>query len=183
MQLITLTVVLSGLSAVCVAVPANNQPNLVPRQTYIITCIGGRCTDNISRPTSVVPQPTTSKTVTTTTSKIVTTTTKKPDPPKSSAKPEPITSEKPEPVPYPTKTTVKTSTKSAPKPTKTTSEEVGPISTACPVPVYYKCGGTNNNEPWDGCTKCVKGAKCVIQNQWYHQCVYDDDPNTSIAMW
>ncbi|KAA8618699.1 carbohydrate-binding module family 1 protein [Pyrenophora tritici-repentis] len=176
MQLVTLTVLLSSLSAICVAIPADNQPNLVPRQTtYLITCIGGRCTDNISRPTPVVPQPTTK-------TKTVTTTTKKPDPTKSSAKPEPITSEKPEPVPYPTKTTIKTSTKSIPKPTKTTSEETGPISTACPVPVYYKCGGTNGNDPWTGCTKCVKGAKCVIQNQWYHQCVYDDDPNTSIAM-
>ncbi|CAG5156428.1 uncharacterized protein ALTATR162_LOCUS4226 [Alternaria atra] len=190
MQLITLALLATSLSTVCLAAPANNNVALEPRQTYIITCIGGRCTDNISRPTSGVPEPTTSK-ITTTTSKkpeppksstkpepTPTTTTKKPEPPKSTTtkKPEPPkTSEKPEPTPTPTKTTIKTTTKSAEKPTKTTTEEVGPSSTRCPVPLYYKCGGWDGGVPWAGCTVCVKGAKCVVQNEWYSQCVADDD--------
>jgi len=32
------------------------------------------------------------------------------------------------------------------------------------VPLYYKCGGWDYDKPWAGCTKCVKGAKCVEQN-------------------
>ncbi|KAF1943161.1 hypothetical protein EJ02DRAFT_343991 [Clathrospora elynae] len=117
--------------------------------TYIITCIGGRCTDNISRTTPSYPQPTTIKT-----------TTDKPQPPK--------------PTPTPSKTTIKTSkTVEKPPPTKT-SEETGPSSTACPVPLYYQCNGYYNGKPWGGCTKCVKGAKCVQQNELYYQCVADD---------
>jgi hypothetical protein len=50
------------------------------------------------------------------------------------------------------------------KPTKTTTEEVGPSSTRCPVPLYYKCGGWDGGVPWAGCTVCVKGATCVVQN-------------------
>ncbi|KAB2103583.1 hypothetical protein AG0111_0g8427 [Alternaria gaisen] len=71
-------------------------------------------------------------------------------------------------------TTIKTTTKSTVKPTKTTTEEVGPSSTRCPVPLYYKCGGWDGGVPWAGCTVCVKGAICVVQNEWYSQCVADD---------
>ncbi|ORY12318.1 acyl-CoA N-acyltransferase [Clohesyomyces aquaticus] len=76
--------------------------------------------------------------------------------------------------PPPTKT-VKSTLKSSQKPpTKTQTEEIGPSSTRCPVPLYYKCGGTNDHDPWTGCTKCVAGAVCVIQNEWYYQCVAED---------
>ncbi|KAF2281433.1 uncharacterized protein EI97DRAFT_454627 [Westerdykella ornata] len=68
----------------------------------------------------------------------------------------------------------KTSTRPLP-PTKTQTEEVGPSSTRCPVPLYYQCGGYYDGKPWTGCTKCVSGAKCVWQNEWYYQCVADED--------
>ncbi|CAN9410764.1 unnamed protein product [Alternaria alternata] len=68
MQLTILALLATGLSTVCLA---------------------GGCTDNISRTTPGVPEPTTSK--------ITTTTTKKPEPPKTSTKPEPTTTKKPEP--------------------------------------------------------------------------------------
>ncbi|KAH9875080.1 hypothetical protein J1614_004568 [Plenodomus biglobosus] len=61
------------------------------------------------------------------------------------------------------KTTAKTS-KSTSKPTTTRSEEVGPSSTACPVPRHYQCGGYYDGVPWTGCTQCIKGTKCVEQN-------------------
>lgn len=32
------------------------------------------------------------------------------------------------------------------------------------MPLYYKCGGWHDGKPWTGCTQCVKGAKCVVQN-------------------
>lgn len=54
--------------------------------------------------------------------------------------------------------------KSTLQPSKTGGGEVGPSSTACPVPLYYQCGGIYDGKPWTGCTKCVKGAKCVEQN-------------------
>ncbi|EOA91053.1 carbohydrate-binding module family 1 protein [Exserohilum turcica Et28A] len=158
MKLTTLAVVFGSLSALCAAVPADNQAQLEPRQTWIISCIGGRCSDNISRPTSEPPKPTSSK-VTTTSKKPETTTSRKPSP---------------NPTPTPSKTTIKTTTKSTENPTKTTTEEVGPSSTRCPVPLYYKCGGWHDGKPWTGCTQCVKGAKCVVQNEWYYQCVADD---------
>ncbi|KAF2741136.1 hypothetical protein EJ04DRAFT_423710 [Polyplosphaeria fusca] len=59
-------------------------------------------------------------------------------------------------------------------PTRTQTEEVGPSSTRCPVPLYYKCGGYDDGKPWTGCTKCVAGAKCVWQNDYYYQCVAED---------
>ncbi|KAJ5030921.1 hypothetical protein PSV08DRAFT_243330 [Bipolaris maydis] len=133
MHLPAIAVLYASLLALCVAVPADNKAQLEPRQTYIITCIGGRCSDNISRPTSEPSKPTSSKATTTT--KVTT------------------TSKKPEPTPTPTKTTIKTSTKTVVPPTKTTTEEVGPSSTRCPVPLYYKCGG------W--------------HDEWYFQCVAD----------
>lgn len=69
-------VIIACASLILLQVPAD-KAQLEPRQTYIITCIGGRCSDNISRPTSEPPKPTSSK-VTTTTK--VTTTSKKPEP-------------------------------------------------------------------------------------------------------
>ncbi|KAF5844393.1 hypothetical protein GGP41_001422 [Bipolaris sorokiniana] len=152
MHLTTVAILYASLLTLCGAVPAD-KAQLEPRQTYIITCIGGRCSDNISRPTSEPPKPTSSKVTTTT--KVTT------------------TSKKPEPTPTPSKTTIKTSTKTVVPPTKTTTEEVGPSSTRCPVPLYYKCGGWHDGKPWTGCTQCVKGAKCVEQNEWYFQCVAD----------
>lgn len=65
-------------------------------------------------------------------------------------------------------------TSSLAQPSKTQTEEVGPSSTRCPVPLYYKCGGWDVDKPWTGCTVCVEGAKCVVQNEWYYQCVADD---------
>ncbi|XP_014550672.1 carbohydrate-binding module family 1 protein [Bipolaris victoriae FI3] len=136
MHLITVAILYASLLTLCGAVPAD-KAQLEPRQTYIITCIGGRCSDNISRPTSEPPKPTSSKLMSS------------------------------------SQTTIKTSTKTVVPPTKTTTEEVGPSSTRCPVPLYYKCGGWHDGKPWTGCTQCVKGAKCVEQNEWYFQCVAD----------
>ncbi|KAH4129046.1 hypothetical protein HBH70_055510 [Parastagonospora nodorum] len=142
MQFFTLSVLLSSLLAVSLAAPAKEHA-LVPRQTYIITCIGGRCDDGST------PQPTAKPT-----------SSKKPDPPKT-------TTTKPTPI--------KPSSKVPEQPTKTTTgEETGPSSTSCPVPLFYKCGGWDYDKPWSGCTVCVKGAKCVMQNEWYYQCVADD---------
>ncbi|KAF1834568.1 hypothetical protein BDW02DRAFT_598102 [Decorospora gaudefroyi] len=140
MQLTTLAVLFASLSAVCLAVPANN--NQETRTTYLITCIGNNpCTDNISRTKPGGPEPTTDK---------MTTTTRKP----------------------PRPTTTKTTTKRPDQPTKTTTgEEVGPSSTRCPVPLYYQCGGYYDGKPWSGCSNCVQGAKCLVQNEYYHQCV------------
>ncbi|KAF2850971.1 carbohydrate-binding module family 1 protein [Plenodomus tracheiphilus IPT5] len=120
--------------------------HLEKRQTYVITCIGGHCEGPTPVPSSTVPKPTSK-------------TTSKPVPPPS--------------TPTTTKTTIKT-TKSTIKPTATRSEELGPSSTACPVPRYYQCGGYYDGVPWTGCTKCVAGSKCVVQNEWYDQCVGDD---------
>ncbi|KAL5115985.1 hypothetical protein ACEQ8H_006102 [Pleosporales sp. CAS-2024a] len=175
MQLTTLHVLVSSLLGLSFAVclhahfptstysyaqaPAEEHA-LVPRQTYIITCIGNKCDDG-STPTPT-PKPTASKT---------------PEPPTTSTKP---TKSSQVPV-QPTKTS--------------TGEEVGPSSTRCPVPLYYKCGGWDVDKPWAGCTVCVKGAKCVVQNgsvkisvhvdgncanvvaEWYYQCVADDGPS------
>ncbi|EUC42178.1 carbohydrate-binding module family 1 protein [Bipolaris oryzae ATCC 44560] len=138
MYLTTVAILYAGLLTLCGAVPADNKAQLEPRQTYIITCIGGRCSDNISRPTSEPPKPTSSKLMNS------------------------------------SQTTIKTSTKTVVPPTKTTTEEVGPSSTRCPVPLYYKCGGWHDGKPWTGCTQCVKGVKCVEQNEWYFQCVADN---------
>ncbi|CAO2651309.1 Nn.00g096060.m01.CDS01 [Neocucurbitaria sp. VM-36] len=168
MQLTTFAMSLAALSTLCLAVcesfialptntdtseaPAKNQ--LEKRQTYIITCIGGRCSDGSTPVPSVVPKPTT-------------TTTRKPEPSKSSIK---VT-----PTPAPSKTTITTTPKSTIKPTTTSGGDTGPSSTACPVPLYYQCGGYYDGKPWTGCTKCVKGAKCVVQNEFYDQCVADED--------
>lgn len=147
--------------------PANDKPQLEPRQTYIITCIGGHCNESVSRTTS---EPSKS-----TTTKVTTTTSKKPSPTPTPSK---VSTSyyclSPATTPFPwlltstltktLQTTIKTTTKSVDQPTKTTTEEVGPSSTRCPVPLYYKCGGWHDGKPWTGCTQCVKGAKCVEQN-------------------
>ncbi|KAF2029070.1 hypothetical protein EK21DRAFT_113297 [Setomelanomma holmii] len=143
MQLTTLALAVSVLSSLTFAAPTNNHA-LVPRQTYIITCIGGRCNDGSS--STPTPKPSTSK---------------KPDPPKTT------------PMPTPSKT-IKTTLKSTIQPTKTGGEETGPSSTACPVPLYYQCGGYYDGKPWTGCTECDKGAKCVVQNDFYNQCVAEE---------
>ncbi|KAF2872903.1 acyl-CoA N-acyltransferase, partial [Massariosphaeria phaeospora] len=135
--------------------------------TYTITCLGPRCTDNpptsILVPTTVPgggqPRPTT--------------TAKPPTPPKSSSAPKP-TQPKPTSAPPPSKVRTQRSPPPTQKPTKTQGEEEGPSSTRCPVPLYYKCGGWDYDKPWAGCTTCVKGAKCVEQNEWYFQCVADE---------
>ncbi|KAF1851664.1 carbohydrate-binding module family 1 protein [Cucurbitaria berberidis CBS 394.84] len=72
-------------------------------------------------------------------------------------------------------TTTHSTPKSTVSPTKTSGGETGPSSTACPVPLYYQCGGYYDGKPWTGCKKCVKGAKCVVQNELYKQCVADED--------
>ncbi|KAH8730548.1 hypothetical protein GQ44DRAFT_606503 [Phaeosphaeriaceae sp. PMI808] len=85
-------------------------------------------------------------------------------------KPTPTSSEKPEPP----KSSLKVSLFKHVTPTTTQGEEVGPSSTRCPVPLYYKCGGWHDGKPWSGCTVCEKGSKCVVQNEWYFQCVKDE---------
>ncbi|KAF2447080.1 carbohydrate-binding module family 1 protein [Karstenula rhodostoma CBS 690.94] len=138
-------IALSALSAGCLAAQANN---LAPRQSdgsIIFTTIClGPRCSDAPEPTS--PPKTTLKTTTTTT------TTKK------------------------TTSSMKTPTKtSSPSyPTKTQTEEVGPSSTRCPVPLYYQCGGYYDGKPWTGCEKCVKGAKCVWQNDFYYQCIAEE---------
>ncbi|KAK0127275.1 hypothetical protein ONS96_006825 [Cadophora gregata f. sp. sojae] len=52
------------------------------------------------------------------------------------------------------------------KPTLTVPPD--PNLTKCPVPLYYQCGGSRS---YNGCTKCVAGAQCVSQNDFYWQCV------------
>ncbi|KAH7348492.1 hypothetical protein BKA65DRAFT_500714 [Rhexocercosporidium sp. MPI-PUGE-AT-0058] len=52
------------------------------------------------------------------------------------------------------------------KPTLTAAPD--PNLTKCPVPLYYQCGGSRS---YGGCTKCVAGASCLSQNDWYWQCV------------
>ncbi|KAK7183766.1 hypothetical protein DPSP01_004396 [Paraphaeosphaeria sporulosa] len=101
----------------------------------------------------------------------------------------PRCSDAPAPTTAPPKTTLRTTTtskkttsstkeptktSSPSQPTKTQTEEVGPSSTRCPVPLYYQCGGYHDGKPWTGCEVCVKGAKCIWQNDWYYQCVADD---------
>lgn len=44
--------------------------------------------------------------------------------------------------------------------------------------LYYQCGGRN----WDGPTCCESGSKCQIQNEWYHQCVYDPTPQATTSV-
>ncbi|OAL49809.1 hypothetical protein IQ07DRAFT_644096 [Pyrenochaeta sp. DS3sAY3a] len=179
MQLTTLAVLFASLVAFCsgFAVPGNL--DLAKRQTFVITCISNVCSGPTGSPDPEEPEPSSK-------------TTSKPNPPKSSSKstpkptptptPTPKSSSKsttkppPEPTPTPTKTTTLKSTPKPPvtTPTKTSGGEVGPSSTACPVPLYYQCGGYYDGKPWSGCTKCVKGAKCVVQNEFYNQCVADE---------
>lgn len=52
----------------------------------------------------------------------------------------------------------------APAPSKTTGVINGPSHWACPVPLYYQCGGYFDGKPWTGCTKCASGATCLVQN-------------------
>ncbi|CZS93198.1 uncharacterized protein RAG0_03587 [Rhynchosporium agropyri] len=50
-----------------------------------------------------------------------------------------------------------------------------PNSTKCPVPLYYGCYASRSA---NACTKCVQGAYCKSQNEFYWQCVTtatDDD--------
>lgn len=39
-------------------------------------------------------------------------------------------------------------------------------------PLYGQCGGNY----WNGPTCCEYGSKCQIRSEWYHQCVYDPNP-------
>ncbi|KAH7075950.1 hypothetical protein BKA63DRAFT_413229 [Paraphoma chrysanthemicola] len=138
--------------------------------TFYITCIGGHCNDGSTPAPTPPSKPSSSK---------------KPDPPKTTSKDtppavtptpsKPSSSKKPDPpkstsvytppvmTPTPSKT-VKSTPKSTIQSTKTSGGETGPSSTACPVPLYYQCGGYYGGKPWTGCTKCVKGATCVVQN-------------------
>ncbi|KAF2017252.1 carbohydrate-binding module family 1 protein [Aaosphaeria arxii CBS 175.79] len=189
-----LLAVFVSLSAVSFGAPHPNR--LEARQkdvTFTITCLGPKCTDypptTIRIPTTIPgggpqppkttkepEQPSTSKKPSSTskytpppeTSKKPSTTSKYTPPPETSKKSSTTTKYTPPPEP-PTKTI-----KSTQKPTKTEGGEVGPSSTRCPVPLYYQCGGYYDGVPWTGCTKCVSGAKCVVQNEWYDQCVSID---------
>ncbi|KAH7116785.1 hypothetical protein B0J11DRAFT_561143 [Dendryphion nanum] len=164
--------------------------------TFTITCLGPSCTTypptTISIPTTLPGGEPISQSATTTKKPVSSSSTKKPEPVSSSStkKPEPVSSsstKKPEPpkTSTPVSTTKKPSSTSKytpppEPPTKTSKQpetptktggEVGPSSTRCPVPLYYQCGGYYDGKPWTGCTKCVSGAKCVVQNEWYDQCV------------
>ncbi|PVI06783.1 carbohydrate-binding module family 1 protein [Periconia macrospinosa] len=123
-----------------------------PTKTKTTTSKGSWCSLTTATPPKTTTKPTENPTTKPTT---------KPTTSKSTEKPTTKTTEKP------------TSTsKSSQKPTKTTTgEETGPSSTRCPVPLYYQCGGYYDGKPWNGCTKCVSGAKCIWQNDWYYQCV------------
>ncbi|KAL5381696.1 hypothetical protein PMIN03_007514 [Paraphaeosphaeria minitans] len=166
----------STLSAKCLAVQADG---LAPRQgdgsiIFTTICLGPRCSDAPSlttappettlKPTSAPPKTTTKPTSA---------------PPKTTTKP---TSAAPETTLKTTTTSKKTTTStnaptktsSPSQPSKTQTEEIGPSSTRCPVPLYYQCGGYYDGKPWKGCEVCVKGASCIWQNDWYYQCVADD---------
>ncbi|KAL6710772.1 hypothetical protein ACN47E_007829 [Coniothyrium glycines] len=145
MHLTLVTLLIASLYSVCLA------------QTFVITCIGPKCDSNPT-PTTITSLP---GPITVTVTKTIITT------------PQSASSKRSSTTLKSSKTTLLSSTKPAPKPSKTTSEEIGPSSTACPVPVYYQCGGYYDSVPWSGCTTCVKGAKCVVQNGFYHQCVMD----------
>ncbi|TGO13024.1 hypothetical protein BTUL_0078g00330 [Botrytis tulipae] len=77
--------------------------------------------------------------------------------------------------PHPSSSTLKkctkTSSTSAPSSTiisstKTTSTAAA-SGTGAAVALYGQCGGA----AWTGSTVCASGAKCVVQNDWYSQCV------------
>ncbi|KAK0111125.1 hypothetical protein ONS95_001501 [Cadophora gregata] len=88
-------------------------------------------------------------------------------------------------APSPAKTTTKkaaaaTPTKAnvvAPAPTlkTTTTKKPALVATPAPAPAaggavaakYAQCGG----DGWKGATACVAGSKCVVNNQWYSQCI------------
>ncbi|PSN63585.1 hypothetical protein BS50DRAFT_84370 [Corynespora cassiicola Philippines] len=197
MELLILALAASCFFSMCTAIPANNR--LEERQrdkTYTITCLGPSCTDypptsidlpttfpSIPNPGGPDPKPTTTpKSSSALTSKKTTFTSKNtpPPPPPATSKytppsppptskytpPPPPPTSKYTPPPQPPTKSIKTSQ----EPTKT-GGEVGPSSTRCPVPLYYQCGGYYGGKPWTGCTKCVSGAECVTQNEWYDQCV------------
>ncbi|KAF2258721.1 hypothetical protein CC78DRAFT_572304 [Lojkania enalia] len=165
----SLALILLFISISTLSLAAPHNPILEERQrdkTYTITCLGPSCTDypptTLDLPTTFSipggnpnPSPTstpksTFKSTPTPTSTPPPTTKKTSSPPTSKYTPPPETT--------PTKT-IKSSQK---PPTKTSSEETGPSSTRCPVPLYYQCGGYYN------------GAKCVVQNYYYYQCVADE---------
>ncbi|OAL56468.1 endoglucanase-like protein II [Pyrenochaeta sp. DS3sAY3a] len=47
------------------------------------------------------------------------------------------------------------------------SPTAAPTAGADVAKLWYQCGGVG----WTGPTACVSGAKCVKQNEWYHQCL------------
>ncbi|KAF2116858.1 hypothetical protein BDV96DRAFT_645262 [Lophiotrema nucula] len=179
MEIFIVALVISSLISTSFAAPRNRL--LEERQrdkTYTITCLGPSCPDypptTLELPTSVSIPGSVNPPKTTSTPKPVTTT--KPSTPKTSSTPPPVSTKKstvqptskytPPPDDPPSKTQ---------KPPSPTTGEVGPSSTRCPVPLYYQCGGYYDGKPWTGCTKCVSGANCVPQNDFYNQCVAVDD--------
>lgn len=133
-------------------------------RTFTLTCLGPTCT---YYPPTVVTIPTTMpggqpipRTMTTITSSSLVRTTRTPNPPPSSSSrvpPRPSSTSPARQTSSPAKTT-------APAPSKTTGVINGPSHWACPVPLYYQCGGYFDGKPWTGCTKCASGATCLVQN-------------------
>lgn len=91
-------------------------------------------------------------------------------------------------VPAPAKTSTSTSAKATSTSTKVnvvvpaTTSSAKPVTTTSKAPVaattapasgaalaakYAQCGG----EGWKGATACVVGSTCVVNNQWYSQCI------------
>ncbi|KAJ3517208.1 hypothetical protein NLJ89_g664 [Agrocybe chaxingu] len=52
---------------------------------------------------------------------------------------------------------------------------LGCRSALAAVPLWGQCGGIN----YAGDTTCVSGAYCLVQNDWYHQCVPGAGPTTA----
>ncbi|KAF2689613.1 carbohydrate-binding module family 1 protein [Lentithecium fluviatile CBS 122367] len=149
--------------------------------TFTVTCLGPTCTDypptTLSIP-STIPggQPVTTTTTTTSKTTTVKTTTTTPTKTTTTSK---TTTSTPKITTTTSKTTTTTSKITTASTKKTTSTDyeptkTGPSSTRCPVPLYFQCGGYYDGKPWTGCTKCVNGASCVQQNEWYDQCVADE---------
>lgn len=66
-------------------------------------------------------------------------------------------------VPATTTSGVKATTTSKAPVTATTAPAAG----AALAVKYAQCGG----EGWKGATACVVGSTCVVNNQWYSQCI------------
>lgn len=63
-------------------------------------------------------------------------------------------------------TTTTTATTSSTTKASSTTSSAAPSST-CTVGLYGQCGGSG----YTGCTTCVSGSTCTVQNAYYSQCV------------